>query len=179
MNCVCLNLLKLNLQHLKEEGHNPEKFTFEVADAKTPSKRTKRTDSTIEQEETPAMEDMIVQDDVGEEDEGEQQENSQNNTSNQTTKKELEKEKPSRKRENHEEPEAAQPKKPCIDKDSKSEEDQKNIENNLDTEDSINLDLGEDELLNEEVCFYFFSVTVKLPVASTKMTNGIMMMEVD
>ncbi|KAI5645777.1 RNA recognition motif domain-containing protein [Phthorimaea operculella] len=52
-------------------------------------------------------------------------------------------EKTNRKRDLKDESEATQPKKPCLDDDHKTE-------NNTDAEDSINLDLGEDELLNEE-----------------------------
>ena len=132
-----------------------------------------------ESEDTPAMEDMIVQDDAGEEEETEQTEKKPNKASPkpEANMEVEETEKLNRKRELKEEPEATQPKKPCLDKDAKSEDDHK-IENNTDAEDSINLDLGEDELLNEEVRFYFFSVTVKLPPVATKISNGFMM-EID
>lgn len=170
---------------MEEEGHDPATFSFELTtvETKTPTKKTRRSESTnpVEQEseETPAMEDMIVQDDAGEEDEIEQTDKKQNKGSPKAdSKMEVdETEKMNRKRELKEEPEATQPKKPCLDKDAKSEDDHK-IENNTDAEDSINLDLGEDELLNEEVRFYFFSVTVKLPPVTSKISNGFMM-EID
>lgn len=127
------------------------------------------------------MEDMIVQDDVGDDDESENAETVE--TADAESAKAEEKmdvdEKANRKRESKDEDEASKPKKPCLDKDTKAEEDNKALENN-DAEDSINLDLGEDELLNEEVCYYVFSVTVKLPSVSTKVTNGFVeLMEID
>lgn len=132
-----------------------------------------------ESDDTPAMEDMIVQDDAGEEEETDQTDKNQNKDSPkpEANMEVEETEKLNRKRELKEESEATQPKKPCLDKDTKSEDDHK-VENNTDAEDSINLDLGEDELLNEEVRFYFFSVTVKLPPVTSKVSNGFMM-EID
>ncbi|KAJ0172250.1 hypothetical protein K1T71_012223 [Dendrolimus kikuchii] len=139
-------------KHLEEEGHDPATFKFELStDTKTPSKRTRRSDSTIEQEfdETPAMEDMIVQDDAGEEEESETTESKKNIKSESDVKMEVdESRKNSRKRDIKDEPEATQPKKACLDKD-KADEDPK-AEINTDAEDSINLDIGDDELLNEE-----------------------------
>lgn len=163
---------------MEEEGHDPTTFKFELVntDAKTPAKKTRRSESTIEQEaeETPAMEDMIVQDDAGEDDETESKEK------NAEAKMDVD-EKTARKREMKDDSEASEPKKVCIDKEVK-EEDHKT--DNTDAEDSINLDLGEDELLNEEVRFYFFSVTVQLP--SKSISNGVsngmsnnFMMEID
>lgn len=124
------------------------------------------------------MEDMIVQDDAGEE-EAERVE-TQTNVESKPIKIEIEidiEDKVSRKRENQEEPEAVLPKKPCLEKEFKTEDDLK-AENNTDAEDSINLDLGDDELLNEEVGFYFFKVTVKLSADVPNITNGYVM-EVD
>lgn len=171
-----------NFQHLEEEGHDPATYKFEFNfEAKTPSKRTRRAESTVEpeSEDTPAMEDMIVQDDAGDEEESDNVD-AQTNDNDQSTKTDQEMEvdeKVSRKRDNKDEPEASPAKKPCIEHEDKAEDDHK-VENNTDAEDSINLDLGEDELLNEEVRFYFFRVTVKLPPVATKITNGFMM-EVD
>jgi hypothetical protein len=164
---------------LEEEGHDPETFNFEpCSDIKTPMKRTRRTGSALDQEseEAPTMEDMIVQDDAGEE-EGAEQVELEDNTAHEEKQEKMEvDDKTSRKRESQEESEASQPKKPCIENENK--EDDHKVENNTDAEDSINLDLGEDELLNEEVRFYFFRVTVKLPAVTTKVTNGFLM-EVD
>lgn len=125
------------------------------------------------------MEDMIVQDDAGEEEETEQGDVKPNVTNShaEDTMEVEEPEKLNRKRELKEEPEATEAKKPCLDKDTTNEEDHK-LENNTDAEDSINLDIGDDELLNEEVRFYFFSVTVKLPPVTSKISNGFMM-EID
>lgn len=149
---------------------------FDTPEATTPSKRTLRTESTAEteSEDTPKMEDMIVRDDIGDE-EGSTPANS--NKSEQSM--EVTETKIDRKREIKEEnPEDSPPaKKACLEVDDKTE-DQKAIENNIDAEDSINLDIGDDELLNEEVCFYFFSVNVKLP-SLNKLSNGVVMMEVD
>ncbi|KAH9644047.1 hypothetical protein HF086_004308 [Spodoptera exigua] len=166
-------------EHLEAEGHDPATYKFELAtvEAKTPGKRSSRSESTVEQEEdTPAMEDMIVQDDAGEEEETEQRDATPAKTNPQAedSMEVEEQEKSSRKRELKEEPEATEAKKPCLDKDTNNEEDHK-LENNTDAEDSINLDIGDDELLNEEVCFYFFSVTVKLPLVTSKISNGFMM----
>ncbi|XP_035453387.1 scaffold attachment factor B1 isoform X1 [Spodoptera frugiperda] len=142
-------------KHLEEEGHDPATFKFELAtpEAKTPAKRTRRSESTVEQEseDTPAMEDMIVQDDAGEEEETEQGDVKPNVTNShaEDTMEVEEPEKLNRKRELKEEPEATEAKKPCLDKDTTNEEDHK-LENNTDAEDSINLDIGDDELLNEE-----------------------------
>ncbi|XP_063358110.1 scaffold attachment factor B2-like [Cydia amplana] len=140
-------------KHLKEEGHDPATFKFDLStpEGKTPSKRTRRSESTVEQEaeETPAMEDMIVQDDAGEEDDSESLDTKPDNEEKTQETMDVDgTEKINRKRENNEEPETSPPKKPCTDNIPNEEEDQK-AENNLE-EDSINLDLGEDELLNEE-----------------------------
>lgn len=168
---------------MEEEGLDPATYKFELttAEAKTPSKRARRSESTLEQEaeETPTMEDMIVQDDAGEEEDTEQTNTKQNKASvkPESTMDIDETEKTNRKRELKEEPEATQPKKQCLENDTRNDDDHK-VENNTDAEDSINLDLGEDELLNEEVRFYFFSVTVKLPPVTTKISNGFMM-EID
>lgn len=174
---------------MEEEGHDPATFKFDSAtvEAKTPAKRTRRSESTSfaeqDSEETPTMENMIVQDDAGEEEETEQtdKQNKASPSKPEANMEVEETEKLNRKRELKEEPEASEPKKLCLDKDAKSEDDHK-IENNTDAEDSINLDLGDDELLNEEVRFYFFSVTVKLPPVASKMSNGVsngFMMEID
>lgn len=166
---------------MEEEGQDPATYMFELAntDAKTPSKKTRGSETTVEQEtdDTPAMEDMIVQDDAADDEESEQKENKANESSESKMQVD-ETEKTAKKRELHDDSEACEPKKACLDKVVK-EEDQKT--DNNDAEDSINLDLGEDELLNEEVCFYFFSVTVQLPSAksiSNGVTNGFMM-EID
>ncbi|KAM3961207.1 uncharacterized protein ACR2FA_004760 [Aphomia sociella] len=145
-------------KHLEEEGEDPTTFKFELAtETKTPNKRTRRSESTVEQdsEDTPAMEDMIVQDDAGEEEEIEQADSHEDVQTDEGQQKQTENkmdvdEKLSRKREIKDDGEATQPKKPCVDKESKSEDDHKATENNTDAEDSINLDLGDDELLNEE-----------------------------
>nr|XP_026497536.1 scaffold attachment factor B2-like isoform X1 [Vanessa tameamea] len=148
-------------KHLEEQGIDPTTFTFELttADPKTPSKRTRRTESsleTAESEDTPAMEDMIVQDTAGDEEETEQAEGNKKIKSAKDSPKKSEvkmevedTEKVNRKRESKDEAEASQAKKQCLDKDIKHEEDHK-TENNTDAEDSINLDIGDDELLNEE-----------------------------
>ncbi|XP_013186220.1 SAFB-like transcription modulator isoform X1 [Amyelois transitella] len=144
-------LIQRLTKYLEDQGEDPTTFKFELAiEAKTPSKKTRRSESVVEQEseETPAMEDMIVQDDAGEEEDTEQT----------VLKQEVKDEQPEenmevdikspRKREIKDEPEARAAKKPCLET-VKCEDDQK-AENNTDAEDSINLDLGEDELLNEE-----------------------------
>ena len=82
-----------------------------------------------------------------------------------------------RKRESKEETEATEAKKQCLDKDVKNEEDHK-TENNTDAEDSINLDIGDDELLNEEVRFYVFKVNFSLSSSKPKISNGFLM-EID
>lgn len=137
-------------KYLEEEGHDPEKFNFEQVDTKTPTKRTRRVESAIEQEaeDTPAMEDMIVQDDAGDEEETEHsgaQENSEQTS--EATMEVDETEKVNRKRESKEESEASHAKKACLEKEK---DDEHKNENNIDAEDSINLDIGDDELLNEE-----------------------------
>lgn len=165
---------------MEEEGHDPATYKFELAnsDSKTPSKKARRSESTIEQEteETPAMEDMIVQDDAGDDEETEQKETDGQNAE---AKMEVDDtEKTARKRDMKDDSEASEPKKACLDKDVK-EDDHKT--DNTDAEDSINLDLGEDELLNEEVRYYFFSVSVQLPSPKSK-SNGVsngFMMEID
>lgn len=130
------------------------------------------------------MEDMIVQDTAGDEEDSENTEENKNNKSVIDSPKKLEEkmevdesEKVSRKRENKDEAEATQPKKQCLEKEEKNEEDHK-TENNTDAEDSINLDIGDDELLNEEVCFYVFKVNFTLPSVKTNFSNGYLM-EVD
>lgn len=170
-------------QHLEEEGHDPATFKFDFAtvETKTPAKRTRRSESTAEHEEdTPAMEDMIVQDDAGEEEESEHTEKKDKVTVKTPAEVNMdvdETEKVNRKREMKDDTEAVEPKKTCLEKETGNEDEPK-IENNIDAEDSINLDIGDDELLNEEVRFYFFSVTVKLPTGKSKVTNGFVM-EVD
>ncbi|XP_038207093.1 SAFB-like transcription modulator isoform X2 [Zerene cesonia] len=148
-------------KHLQEQGHDPATYKFDLSgtDTKTPTKRTRRTESSIEpeNEDSPAMEDMIVQDSAGDDEEPEQSEVTQNDDGQQVKEESMEveeSEKINRKRESKDEPEATQAKKPCLDPSiedeiEKQEEDHKG-ENNTDAEDSINLDLGEDELLNEE-----------------------------
>lgn len=150
-----------------------------ATDPKTPAKRTRRSDSTIEHEfdEAPVMEDMIVQDDAGEEEEETKVIDSKTNIKPETKMEVDEGQKSNRKREIKDETESSEPKKACLDKENKNDEDTK-VDVNTDAEDSINLDIGDDELLNEEVCFYFFSVSVKLPSATSKMSNGFMM-EID
>lgn len=116
-----------------------------------------------------------MQDDAGDDDEPEQSETAEPEVVDATKLADQTDvdEKANRKRESKEDDEASQPKKPCLIKEEKA------IENN-DAEDSINLDLGEDELLNEEVCYYVFSVTVKLPSLSAKLSNGFVeLMEID
>ncbi|XP_013166229.1 PREDICTED: scaffold attachment factor B1-like isoform X1 [Papilio xuthus] len=147
-------------KYLEEEGHDPATFKFELStsDGKTPVKKNRRTESAKEpdSEETPVMEDMIVQDTAGDEDDIEQTPESSQNTKI-VEKKEKSEEKMdvddtskiNRKREMKDDPEATQAKKACMDKEIKTEDDHK-IENNTDAEDSINLDIGDDELLNEE-----------------------------
>lgn len=168
---------------MEEEGHDPATYKFDLAiiEPKTPSKRTRRSESALEQdsEDTPTMEDMIVQDDAGEEEESEHTEKKDKvsvKTPSEVNMDVDEGEKASRKRELKDETEATESKKPCLEKE-RNDDDHK-IENNTDAEDSINLDIGDDELLNEEVRFYFFSVTVKLPSGKSKISNGFMM-EVD
>lgn len=127
---------------LEEEGHDPATFVFEVSsELETPAKKTRRTDSTIEaeQEEAPAMEDMVVQDHVGEDDDVE--------TDKKPEEMEVEENRNTRKRESTDGSECSKAKKVCIEKDQKTEE---KTENNTDAEDSINLDIGDDELLNDE-----------------------------
>ncbi|XP_032522184.2 SAFB-like transcription modulator isoform X1 [Danaus plexippus] len=146
-------------KYLEENGEDPATFTFELAtnEVKTPSKKTRRTESAVEtvEEETPIMEDMIVQDTAGEEEDTEQSENNQKKKAAKESPKKTDEmevdddEKVNRKRESKDEAEASQAKKPCLEKDVRNEEEHK-AENNTDAEDSINLDLGEDELLNEE-----------------------------
>ncbi|KPJ10793.1 SAFB-like transcription modulator [Papilio machaon] len=147
-------------KHLEEEGHDPATYKFELSssDGKTPVKKSRRTESAKEpdSEETPVMEDMIVQDTAGDEDDNEQTlESSQNTKSVEKKEKSEEKmdvddiSKTNRKRELKDDSEATQAKKSCMDKEIKTEDDHK-IENNTDAEDSINLDIGDDELLNEE-----------------------------
>lgn len=165
---------------MEEEGHDPATFRFDDGDQKsTPTKRTRQSESAVEPdtEETPAMEDMIVQDDAGDEEEADNQVDKQDEATeldNQTSSEEKmeveEGEKTNRKREIHDEPEDTVAKKICLEK----EDDQK-VDINTDGEDSINLDIGDDELLNEEVCFYFFRVTVTLPAITSKISNGYMM----
>lgn len=167
---------------MEEEGEDPTTFKFEIAvETKTPSKKTRRSESTVEQEteDTPAMEDMIVQDDAGEDEDAEHEgaKAAPSEPPSQADDSMEVDEKASRKRDIKDDTEATEAKKLCLDKETKCEEDQKG-ENNTDAEDSINLDLGEDELLNEEVCFYFFKVTVTLPSTKSSITNGFMM-EVD
>ncbi|XP_075984412.1 scaffold attachment factor B [Anticarsia gemmatalis] len=143
-------------KHLEEEGHDPATYKFDLAtvEPKTPAKRTRRSESTQEQEseDTPTMEDMIVQDDAGEEEETEHPEKKQKlsvKTPSEVNMESEETEKNNRKRELKDDTEAAESKKPCLDKDTRNDDDHK-IENNTDAEDSINLDIGDDELLNEE-----------------------------
>ncbi|XP_045778857.1 SAFB-like transcription modulator isoform X4 [Maniola jurtina] len=149
-------LIKRLAKHLEEEGHDPETFTFELSgteSSKTPSKRSKRTESSVEAgdaDDTPALEDMIVRDTAGEE---EQTDNKEEEVTKSPTKPDVkmdvdQAEKVNRKRESKDEPEATQAKKQCTDKDLKNED--KLLESNTDAEDSINLDIGDDELLNEE-----------------------------
>lgn len=174
---------------MEEQGHDPATYTFELSgDAKTPAKRSKRSESAVEPpddaDETPALEDMIVQDTAEEEESTENTEDNQEvaplNSPKPDAKMDVDEGvKVSRKRESKDEPEATQAKKPCTDKDAKIEE---KIENNTDAEDSINLDIGDDELLNEEVCFYVFKVTVTLPPSKANYSNGYsngFMMEID
>lgn len=174
---------------MEEQGHDPATYAFELSvETKTPSKRSRRSESAVEPtdtDETPALEDMIVQDTAEEEESTENTEDNHeeallNSPAKADAKMEVdESEKVSRKRESKDEPEATQAKKQCTDKDAKIEE---KIENNTDAEDSINLDIGDDELLNEEVCFYVFKVTVTLPSAKANYSNGYsngFMMEID
>ncbi|XP_072933435.1 uncharacterized protein Saf-B isoform X2 [Epargyreus clarus] len=139
-------------KHLEEQGHDPATYKFELssAEVKTPAKRTRRIESSVEPEaeETPAMEDMIVQDAAGEEEDADSESVTKKNQNKKDVMDVDESEKTSRKRENKDETEATQAKKACIDKD-KNDDDHK-TENNTDAEDSINLDIGDDELLNEE-----------------------------
>lgn len=166
-------------QYLEEEGHDPTTYKFDLSgiEVKNTVKRTRRVESSIEpDEETPVMEDMIVQDDAGEEEDIElQREASSDHVPlNDNALMDVDDiDKTNRKREHKDElDEASEAKKPCLDND-----DHKN-ENNTDAEDSINLDIGDDELLNEEVRFYFFRVTVTLPALNSKVSNGFIM-EID
>lgn len=167
-------------QYLEEEGHDPTTYKFDLSGIdKNTVKRARRVESSIEtdSEETPTMEDMIVQDDAGQEEEVSLQREATSEhvppADNNTQMDVDDIDKTNRKREHKEElDEASEAKKPCLDND-----DHKN-ENNTDAEDSINLDIGDDELLNEEVRFYFFRVTVTLPAINTKVSNGFIM-EID
>lgn len=125
------------------------------------------------------MEDMIVQDTDGDvEDSGQSTVVKQDNIEKTEERMEVEEtSKASRKRELKDDSDTTEAKKPCMEKEAKNEDDHK-AENNTDAEDSINLDLGDDELLNEEVCFYVFKVNVMLPPVASKLSNGYMM-EVD
>lgn len=140
-------------KHLEEEGHDPATYKFDMSavEPKTPAKRPKRSESTVDQdtEETPAIEDMIVQDDAGEEEEADQADKKVNNNLASEADMEVDDAKINRKREIKDDTEATEPKKPCLEKETRNEDEHK-IENNTDAEDSINLDLGDDELLNEE-----------------------------
>ncbi|XP_041982585.1 scaffold attachment factor B1 isoform X2 [Aricia agestis] len=147
-------LIQRLTKYLEEQGEDPATYKFELGvDCKTPSKRTRRTESSIEpeSEDTPAMEDMIVQD-AAEDDEAEGEKNTSSETQDEAKMEVEGNDKSSRKRESTDDCEPTPAKKPCLDqqeKDLKQEEDHKG-ENNTDAEDSINLDLGDDELLNEE-----------------------------
>lgn len=131
------------------------------------------------------MEDMIVQDTDGDVEESEQstvvkQSSALKQDNIEKTEERMEVEetsKASRKRELKDDSDTTEAKKPCVEQEAKNEDDHK-AENNTDAEDSINLDLGDDELLNEEVCFYVFKVNVMLPSVASKISNGYMM-EVD
>lgn len=161
---------------MKDEGHDPATYRFDAISAEsTPSKRSRRSESAAEPD---SCTDMIVQDEAGEEDETEQQEGEEDKPTDEAEQPKPEEtmdvdttETVNRKREINEETEATEAKKPCIDK----EDELNKAENNTDAEDSINLDLGEDELLNEEVCFYFFRVSITLPPIHSKVPNGFMM----
>lgn len=168
-------------QYLEEEGHDPTSYKFDLSgtEAKNTMKRTRRVESAVEPDsgEAPTIEDMLVQDDAGEEEESDPQREA---TSEHATppdgapKMDVDdSDKTNRKREHKDDiDETSEAKKPCMDS-----EDHKN-ENNTDAEDSINLDIGDDELLSEEVRFYFFRVTVTLPAINSKVSNGFMM-EID
>uniref|UniRef100_A0A1E1WCR3 SAP domain-containing protein n=1 Tax=Pectinophora gossypiella TaxID=13191 RepID=A0A1E1WCR3_PECGO len=146
-------------KYLEEEGHDPTTFRFDLTGLEpksTPTKRTRRSESAVEPEteETPAMEDMIVQDDAGEEEDVESGNDALQNVESEDAAAGGEdsmdvdaNDKINRKRDiqDDDSTEATEPKKPCLDK----EDDHKN-ENNTDADDSINLDIGDDELLNEE-----------------------------
>ncbi|XP_053615707.1 SAFB-like transcription modulator isoform X3 [Plodia interpunctella] len=142
-------LIQRLTKYLEDQGEDPTTYKFELAvESKTPSKKTRRS---VEQEseETPAMEDMIVQDDAGEEEDNDQTERHQDKQDEKPSEEKMEVDmKSPRKREMKDDSEVIAAKKPCLENE-KSEDDQKG-ENNTDAEDSINLDLGEDELLNEE-----------------------------
>ncbi|XP_026332118.1 SAFB-like transcription modulator isoform X2 [Hyposmocoma kahamanoa] len=139
-------------KYLEEEGHDPTTYKFDLSGIdKNTVKRARRVESSIEpdSEETPTMEDMIVQDDAGQEEEVSLQREATSEhvppADNNTQMDVDDSDKTNRKREHKEEiDEASEAKKPCLDND-----DHKN-ENNTDAEDSINLDIGDDELLNEE-----------------------------
>lgn len=169
-------------QYLELEGHDPTTYKFDLSgvEIKNAGKRTRRIDSALEPnaEETSTMEDMMVQGRAAEEEEIDlQREVSSEHallTDINAQKMDVDDtDKTNRKREHKEEvDEASEAKKQCLDN-----EDHKN-ENNTDAEDSINLDIGDDELLNEEVRFYFFRVTVTLPAINTKVSNSFIM-EID
>ncbi|CAH4034727.1 unnamed protein product [Pieris brassicae] len=133
-------------KHLEEEGLDPATYKFDLG-GKTPSKRTRRTESSLN--ESTETEESIMESldqDTANDEEKVQLEVQEKVESMEV----VESETPSRKRESKDEPEATEAKKPCLDKDDKQQEDDHKCENNTDAEDSINLDLGEDELLNEE-----------------------------
>lgn len=140
---------------------------------KTSSKRTRRTESSFNESLETEESDM---DQSTDQLHGGNEEGKPETQQNVETMEESEKQ--SRKRESKDEPEAIEAKKPCLNKDDKQQEEDHKGENNMDAEDSINLDLGDDELLNEEVCFYVFKVNFSLPSRKTIVTNGYMM-EVD
>ncbi|VVD03745.1 unnamed protein product [Leptidea sinapis] len=138
-------------KQLEEEGNDPATYKFDLGatENKTPTKRTRRAESLLEPdvEDSPAMEDMIVRDaEVGDED---QSESNGEQTKKDDSMEVDETEKASRKRDIKDAADSTEAKKPCFDKDIRLEEDPK-AENNTDGEDSINLDIGDDELLNEE-----------------------------
>lgn len=165
-------------QYLEQEGHDLNSYKFDISgtEGKTTQKRTRRAESAAEPDSgSPTMEDMVVQDDAGELDQRQSQPEARSESSSDISQgmDVDDTDKTNRKREHkEEEDEASEAKKPCMDND-----DHKN-ENNTDADDSINLDIGDDELLSEEVCFYFFRVTVTLPAINTKVSNGFMM-EID
>lgn len=187
IKAINVNFNVVFVQHLEQEGHDPATYKFELttADGKTPVKKSRRTESAKEPdvEETPVIEDMIVQDTAGDDDDNEQTPAINQDTQSiekiekSEEKMDVDTSKTNRKRDMKDDSEATQAKKACMDKEIKTEDDHK-IENNTDAEDSINLDIGDDELLNEEVCFYVFKVNVTLPLKASKISNGYMM-EVD